>query len=471
MRRRLPYILITLLFAASLLNSVFAKAPKNWEQVPVPAINWNPKSHEEFKLPNGIDGLVMTDYEVPLASFHFAFPAPPDPASQVGISDFATWTLRNGGSENIPGDSLNDLTEFKAAYLSFGASDELLWASGSCMAEDLEFLLGLTRELINQPAYPPDKIELRRGQMLESIRRRNDNPRGIAYREFAKLIYPDHPWGRETTIETINSITRDDLLTYHRRVFQPQGAVIGFAGAVSAQTAVELAYREFGDLMGAGELVETLPPAPPAAEPGVYYAYKDLKQSYIILGHQTINYSDPRRYAATIMNYILGGGGFQSVLMKRVRVDEGLAYSVGSSFSLPVISVGRFAASAATRPDQSGRSLKLMDDIIREFQTNGPKEEDFINAKKAYLNSYVWDFESSEGMLAGLVYYKWRGLPLDTPQLDLAAYQALTYAEVKKAAQELLHPDQMIKLIIGDRDKIERPLEEFGTVHVLDISQ
>lgn len=444
--------------------------PKKHSDLDLPALDWSQPQFSEFDLSNGIAGLVVEDNEVPLVDFYIAFPSPSDPADKVGLADMTTWALRNGGSVNIPPDSLNDIIEFKAAYFGVYAGQEQLLVYGLCLRDDFEFILNLTRELIDNPAYPEDIIELHRGTMLEQIRRSNDRPASIGYREIYKLLYPDHPWGREESVGSVEAITREDVTAYHQRVFQPEGAVFGIAGDISHDEAQAAAEKYLSSLTGSGSEIESLPAIEAAAEPGIYYAEKDVEQAYIFQGHQTIDYNDPRRHAATIMNYVLGGGGFQSILLKKIRVDEGLAYSVYSSFSTPVPVVGTFHVVVSTKPSEAGRTMTLIDETIKSFIETGPTEEQFDKAMQAYLNSYVWKYEDSDDILSRLVYLKWRGLPLDTPQRDLEALQKLTIEDVRSAAKELLHPDKMIKVVVSDKTKMDQPLESFGTVHELDIS-
>ena len=444
-----------------------AKKPGTYEDIKVPELEWKLPEYGEFQTTNNISGLVVEDDEVPLVYFTIAFPASPDPEDKVGLAEMTAWTLRNGGSTNIPADSLNDLVEYKAAWLGISAGQEQLRVNGFSHKDDLPFMLGLARELIENPAYPDDKIALKRSTMLEEIRRRYDRPNGIAHRELNKLIYPGHPWGRETGEGTLGAIERKDLLGYHNRVFNLPAAVIGFSGDVKLAEVRDLTEECFGGMKSKGEEISPLPPAPETADPGIYYFYKDVNQAFVTMGHQTIRYDDPRRQAAQIMNYILGGGGFNSLLTKRIRVDEGLSYSVWSSFTASVPLKGCFKASASTRLDQAGRTLTLMREIIENYRENGPTEEEFGNAKQAFVNSYVWKYESSDDILYRLTYLKWRGLPLDSPQRDLEAYQNLTLADVKQAAETLLHPENLIVVLVGDKDKMDRPLTDFGEVHEL----
>lgn len=460
-----------LIFAILLVLPILseAKSYKTYNDVPVPPIDWQAPHFEEFTLPNGLAGVVVEDHEIPMVNFYLLLPASPDPMDKVGLADFAMWVLRNGGSKNVSADSLNELIEFKAASIWINGGDEYASIWGNCLSEDLPLFLSLTSDLLFNPAYPEEKIELHRSSVLEGIRRRNDEPRGIARRELYKILYANHPWGVETNTESINSITREDLLTYHKSIVRSDGVVIGFSGDINLAEANRLTGEMFGALKKGDKPLVKLPQAGPAPEPGVYYAYKDINQAFIAIGHRSIKYDDPRRYAAEIMNYVLGGGGFQSILMKKIRVDAGLSYGVGTAIEANVGVEGSFRGSTSTRLDQSGRTLAILKETINGFVQTGPSRDEFQQAKDAYVNSFVWRTESSANVLGQTVYYKWRGFPLDTPQRDLTAYQKLTYDDVVNAARELLHPDQLVIVVVGNREKMDRPLEDFGTVRTIDL--
>ncbi|MBM3328686.1 MAG: insulinase family protein [Calditrichaeota bacterium] len=461
------------MLALFLLAGGYAQAakPKAWTDLKVPALEWKMPEYQSFNLPNGIAGFCVEDREVPIVDFSIQFTSPSDPADKAGLADITTWTLRQGGSTNIPADSLNDLLEFGASNLSISAGSASMSIWGNCLTSELETVLGLVQELIDHPAYPQEKLDLRRGTLLEQIRRKNDQPEDIALAEFNRIMFSDHPWGWEPRVVTVNAVTRDDLVAYHRLVFRSRGAVIGFSGDIDAGRASELSARFLGHLKPGDAEIGKLPPVPPPPQPGVYFASKAVSQAYIFVGHRSIRYDDPRRVAAEMMNYILGGGGFTSILTKRIRVDAGLSYSVWSRFTTPHEDEGYFRAGASTRTEQSGQTLSLMIETIRKFAETGPTEEEFDKARKAYVNSYVWRFDSSSEILNRLVYLKWRGLPLDTPQRDLAAYQRLTRADVQNAARELIHSDRLMIVVVGDKSKMDRPLEDFGTVTEISLTR
>jgi|GEM_PF-3065919 len=464
--------IIIMTFFITLLapSTIWAKSPKTYHDIEIPPLEWSLPQFQQFTLSNGISGLVVEDHEVPLVDFYLSFPSPFDPVDKVGLSEMTAWALRNGGGVNLSADSLNELIEFKAANISTNAGQEKLSISGNCMSDDLDLMMELVAELIYHPAYPDEKIEMKRNTMLEGIRRSNDNPRGIAFREMYKLLYPGHPWGLESSNATVNSLTRSDLIAFHASVFQSYEVIFGVSGDINAREAKSLFEKHFGQLKENSTKIADLPSVKDAAEPVIYYSYKDVNQAYVVLGHQSISYDHPLRHASIIMNYILGGGGFQSILMKKIRVDEGLAYSVWSSYSTNVNDVGRFMSAASTRLDQAGRTMTMMNEVIESYHQNGPTQDQFDRAIKSYSNSYVWKYESAEQILSRLVYLKWRGLPLDSPKRDLEAYQNLTLTDVKKAASELLHPDKLITVVVGDKDKLDKPLEDFGKVIEIDLS-
>jgi predicted Zn-dependent peptidase len=460
------FTLCALLWLASGFLPVEAKS---YTDIKIPAIKWDPPSYSEFKLDNGMSGFAIEDHEVPIVNFYILFPAPFDPADKVGLGDLASWALRNGGTTNISPDSLNSVIEFKAGYLGISASNEAASVWGNCLSQDLPLFLELTRELIMNPAYPADKIALRKSTLIEGIRRKNDEPQRIARRELMKLLYGDHPEGRETTVETVNAITRDDMIAYHKLVFRATGAVIGYSGDLNRQQAEDLTRKNFAALSTEPKTLPPLPPLGPAPKPGVYFIPKETNQAFISMGHRSIRYEDPRRISSEIMNYVLGGGGFQSILMTKIRVDAGLTYGISSALSTPHNVDGTFRCGASTRLDQSGRTISMMTSIVEEFGKAGPTATQFEEARTGFVNKFVWAFESSDDVLGQVVYYKWRGLPLDTPQRDLAAYQALTHEDAIKAANELIRPEDLIIVVVGNREKMDRPLEDFGPVTTIDL--
>ena len=455
-----------------------------------PTIAVQTPAYEEIALSNGMTGFFLEDHEIPVVEIYMLVGTSRDPREKTGLGDLATWTIRNGGTETWPADRINEELEFVAAQIEFGGGGrgfpgravplaEEAGASPSrgqsvgvrvnCLRKDLDLCLTILGDLLRSPAFPEDKIELRRAVMVENIRRENDEPRGVAFREFRKVLYGGHPMAWRATEETVNAVTRDDLVAFHQAYFHPNNVLIGVSGDVTKDEIVAALEKGLAGWEPAPVIIEPEPPLALTFTPSVSYVKKDLNQAVICIGHLGINRSDPNRQAVALMNYILGGGSFASRIMQRVRSDEGLAYHAGSTYGDDPWTYGMFTATSQTKSDAAGRAAQLMIDIIREMHDLGPTPEELAKAKDAYLNAQAFEYESKARVVQQLVRLKWEGLPLDQPERDMAAVAALTLEDVRKAAAEYLHPDGMAILFVGDEAQFDMPLSTFGEVRTIEL--
>lgn len=449
-------------------SQAMGRSPLYYQKIPIAPIQMPPINYQVFTLNNGIEVVVVEDREVPIVEFYCRFKAPLDPPDKVGLAEMAAWVLRNGGAESVSADSINRFIEYTSSQLEIYTSTNELFIWGQSLTDNIPSLFSLLHELVYHPALPLQTLELKRVMMLEQIKRESESPFDVGRSEFMKLLYPDHPWGQKATTSTVTKITLDDVREYIKATFTADEAVIGFSGDLTLSEARGWAQYLWEDLIHSGVPKGVIPPPPPSPQAGVYYIRKDLAQAFIYAGHRTIPYQHPLRIAAEVMNYIFGGGGFQSWITRKIRVESGLAYSVGSRFTTPLEGDGQFRMAAQTRINQSGQTLTLMRNLLTQFIEEGPSEEEFQRAKEAFINSYVWEFESSREILTRLVWLKSHHLPLDTYQKDLQAYHSLTLKDVRRAAKELLHPEHLIILVLGDRERMDRPLEDFGVVHMIE---
>lgn len=423
----------------------------------------------EIELDNGLAGFLIEDHEIPVVNLVIQVKTWFPPEEKTGLNDMAVWTMRNGGSEAWPSDRLNDELEFRAAAIEFQGGSLGATFSFNCLRKDLDEILEIFADLLLNPAFPDEKVEMKRKTMIEDIRRRNDQPRRIVGREFNKLIYRDHPYGREATEATVSAITRDDLVAFHEAWVKPGSAVIGISGDVEQDEIIE---KLNGVLAGWAPGAAGIPAVPEMASPppaSWNYAYKDINQAYMAIGHEGINARNEDRCAVEIMNFILGGGSFTSWITEKVRSDAGLAYSTGSRFTSDPWTVGVFRAYAQTKAGEYSRAMQLIIEQIERMRTEGPTEEEVSKAVDSYVNSQVFDYESKAQVVRRLVQLRFQGRPLDTPEQDMETYAALTVDDIQRVAQKYLHPDRLVVLVVGDREQFDRSLEEFGTVDVIDL--
>ena len=469
--RRTLFLFGAALIAAALIAPAPADCATHPGKLKFPRMSVEMPAYEEVSFSNGMTGFFLEDHEIPIVDIHMLIPTSRAPKDKTGLADMAVWVMRNGGTEAWPADRINEELEFIAAQLEFRPGAREATVHLNCLKKDLDLCLGILGDLLRAPAFPEEAIELRRGTMLEDIRRENDEPRGVAFREFRKVLYGDHPMAWRATEETVSSITRDDLVAFHDAYFRPNNVLIGISGDVTKDEIVKALDKA---LAGWEQRPVAIQPEPELAlrfTPSVHYAEKDMNQAIILIGHLGLNTRDENRPAVDLMNTVLGGGSFSSRIMQRVRSDEGLAYHAGSYYMDDPWTYGSFTATSQTKSDAAGRAASLIIDLIREMQESGPTAEEFEAAKQAYLNNQAFEYESKARVVQELVRLKWQGMPLDTPQRDIEAIENLTLDDVRKAARDYLHPEGLAILFVGDESQFEVPLSTFGEVERIELTQ
>ena len=419
----------------------------------------------DISFENGIEGFMIEDHEIPMVNVVILFKTYFPEREKYGVNEITRWVIRNGGSESWPSEKLNDELEFLPATVEIFGGNLSTTVFVNCQKKDLTEVLGIMADLIRNPVFPEDKVDKKKSDMLEDIRRKNDKPGDVARREFNKLLYRDHPYGWENTEASVSAITRDDLVAFHARYFHPNNALVGISGDVTREEIKKELDAVFGDWAKAQVTVPKVPEIDETPVESYSYVYKDINQANIMLGHLGINSNNPDRCAVTIMNFILGGGSFTSWITEEVRVKKGLAYSARSRYGADPFALGKFAASAQTKADEYSRAMRLIIDQIERMKTEGPTEDELKKAVDSFLNSKVFDYDSKSGMVRRLVNLKFQGRPLDTPEKDMERYAALTVEDIRRAAEKYLHPDKLTVLVVGDKEQFDRPLSDFGEVN------
>jgi zinc protease len=444
-----------------------ARAPK---QIKFPPIEFKTPRVDTLVFANGMRGYLIEDHEIPVVNVVIKFKAGFPSADKTGLNDVAGWAFRNAGTAGFAKETLDDELEFVGASIESYSGNYVGQVSANFLTKDTDRVLEMFAEVIANPSFDADKIELKKKSMIEQIRRKADDPSSLGYSELSKLIYRSHPAGLEPTVASVGAITRDDLVAFHSKYVRPNNAVVGISGDISKQEALDKLTACLASWQPGGE-TPIVPEMEYQATPTVNYIYKDLNQAYIWVGHMSITSSNPDLPLARIMNYILGSGSFSSWIIKRVRSDEGLAYDAGSYFGDSPWGYGIFSASCQTRTDAAMRALKIMLDEIDKMRAQGPTEEEVATARDAHINRQVFDYESSSGVVDRLAWFDIAGLPLDTLERDFRAYGAATVADVKRAGSQYLHPGDLTILVIGNQELFDRPLSDFGEVHVIELEE
>ena len=248
---------------------------------------------------------------------------------------------------------------------------------------------------------------------MEAIRRSNDNPEEIAYREFRKALYRGNPRGEVPTLESIEKIQRGDLIAFYRKFFHPNTMILGVSGDFKKEEmidALEKAFRELDRVVDRTAFHS--PPFPAGREIRFTTLPKDTPQSTILLGHLSLPLGHPDYFPFQILNYILGGGGFSSRLTQEIRSNQGLAYAVGS-FYRGRVGYGVFGTYCQTKSASTHRAISLLYGIVEDMKKNPPGPETLDWAKNALINQFIFSFTSSADVVLQQMRLEYDGLPQD----------------------------------------------------------
>ena len=445
---------------------VLSKRP---EELTYPPIELRSPEYERIEFSNGMHGFFIEDREVPMVQINILIPTGYSPEGKEGVATLTAEVMRNGGTEDWPAERINEELEFVSASVEVNADSRRINVNVNCLKKDLDLSLEVLGEVLSRPAFPEDVFELRRETMLENLRRENDEPRYIASREYREILYAGHPMSKHATIETASALVRDDLVEFYEAYVCPQNAIIGIVGDVSKDEIMEKVAEALQGWGGEPIPIDPVPEMVRALSPSVHYAYKDINQGVMMIGHLGVNSRNEDLPAIRIMNFILGGGSFTSRITQKVRTDEGLAYAAYSRYGDDPWTYGLFTASSQTRADATGRAASLIVEIIEEMRENGPTEEEFERARDTYLNQQVFQYESKSEMIRRLVRYEHQGLPLDRAERMVAAMENLTLEDVAAAAREYLDPESLTMVFVGNQDEFDIPLSTFGEVYEIEL--
>ncbi len=428
---------------------------------------------QRVTLPNGMQLFVLEDHELPLIylSGRIRVGSIYEPADKVGLADITGEVMRAGGTISKTGDELDEELERIAASVETGIGQESGYASVSVLKDDIDKGLEILADVLMNPAFRQDKIELAKMQRRSAIARRNDSPSQIAEREFDKVIYgPESVYARHTEYATIENTTRDDLVAFHKRFFGPNNMMLAVWGDFDSRRMVARIEKAFE---GWEQIDLDLPP-----KPDVDYAWPstvnlvvrpDLNQSNIYLGHIGGLRSDPAHPAITLMNHILGGG-FTGRLFKNVRSRQGLAYSVFGSYSSQYDHRGVFYMGCQTKSESTVQAIQAIIEEARKITEEPVTDEELEVAKESYLNSFVFNFDSMREIISRLMVYEYYGYPPDFLQKTREQVEKVTKADILEAARTHLRPEALQILVVGNPEHFDPPLSSLGDVNRIDVT-
>ncbi|HVO62249.1 MAG TPA: pitrilysin family protein [Terriglobales bacterium] len=468
--RLLRVIMLNVLILGLLLP---ASAQQKWQDIPVPPLPaFQPKEPKRIVLPNGMIVFLQEDHELPLIDgfARIRGGSYSEPANKTGMVEIYGEVWRTGGTKTQTGDQLDDFLEARAAKVETGDGGDSTSIGLSCLKQDFDDVFKVFVDLLHNPEFRADKLELAQSEAFDSISRRNDDINDIVSREAAKLGYgAQSPYARVAEYKTVAAITRQDLIDWHRAHVYPNNIIFGLSGDFDSG-AMEARLREaFGGWQKGPAIKNQEYPITPG-KPGYYLVNKeDVSQSAIRMIDAGTTRRSPDYYSIEVFNEAFGGG-FGSRLFSDIRSVQGLAYSVGggvgTGWDHPALS--RFGA--GTKSQSTVESIRALYKEIDNLKTHPIDNEELRRAKDSILNSFIFNFDTPEKVLREKMAYEFFGYPLDFLEKYETGIQKITTADVAKIPPKYLHPSQMRVLVVGHASEFDQPLNSLGPVTPIDIA-
>ena len=410
--------------------------------------------------PGGITAWLVEEPSIPFVALEIRFRggASLDDPEKRGAINLMTGLLEEGAGDMDARD-FSRAQEELATSLGFDASRDSVSISARFLTENREASIALLRAALHTPRFDQDAIDRVRGQVLSIIESDKKDPDDIASRTFAEIAYGDHPYAHPVngTTESVTALTRDDILAAHKSVFALDQIYVGAVGDITPETLGTL----LDDLLGG--LPQTGAPKPPRADvdipAGVTVVDFPTPQSVAVFGHDGISQSDPDFFAALILNQVLGGGSFESRLMNEVREKRGLTYGVYSYLASRDLA-DVYMGSVSSSNDRIGEAINVIRDEWTKAAENGVTQEELDAAKTYVTGAYPLRFDGNGPIANILVGMQMLGLPIDYIPTRNDKVEAVTLADVKRVAGELLDPANLHFVVVGQPEGLETTASE-----------
>lgn len=404
---------------------------------------------EHWTAPSGARVFFIESRVVPIIDVQVDFAAGGAyaPANKAGLAGLTRGLLDTGAGE-LDEEKIADRLADSGALLGGGADKDRASVSLRTLssAREREAALALMRLILQQPSFPAAVLDREKARTIAGIREADTRPASIAAKRFAAVLYPGHPYGQVPTAESVERISREDLLAFYRAHYGARRAVVSIIGDLSRGEAEALAQELTAGLPDAPEKVSLPDTALPAR--GTVRIDHPATQAHILLGLPAVRRGDPDYIPLLVGNYILGGGGFVSRLMKEVREKRGYAYSVYSYFQ-PQRQPGPFEVGLQTKRDQAGAALKVVEEVLAGFLEGGPSGEELKAAQRNLVDGFPLRIDSNRKLLEYLSVIGFYGLPLTYLDDFPRKVQAVTAADIRAAFARHVRPAHFVTVIVG----------------------
>ena len=416
----------------------------------------SPSDHR-VALPSGMVVFIAEDQTLPLVSVTVLAPtgAYLEPEGKEGLAALTGQQMRRGGTRTLSAEDLDERLAFLATEVSAGIGPTSGVASMSCLSETLDESLRTFVEMLREPRFQQDRLDLAKEQALQDMSTRNDDASDIEAREWNALVYGEgHFTNRWSTGASIRSISREDLAAFHRRSFHPSRMVLAVSGAFAREEMLRKLEAAFGEWPFPAPSPAAVPGEIAPAPAGLYRVQKDVNQGRVSIGLPSVRRDDPDVYALEVMNEVLGGSGFSSRITQRVRSNEGLAYAAYSSIGFGPYYPGKFRAAFQSKSRTVARAVGMVLDEIGRIRDTPVTAAEMDTVKRSLVETFPNNFASWAQAMATFAADVLTGRDPAYWATYRERIQAVTAEDVQRVARRHLDPARMAILVVGDQKEI-----------------
>ncbi|MDE2847595.1 MAG: insulinase family protein [Gemmatimonadota bacterium] len=471
---RLKVATLGLMLAGLAYLAMPVAAQKDYRELEFPPLNdIVTPTPTRVVLDNGIILYLVEDRRLPMInlSARFGVGSVNEPADKIGLAGITGAVMRTGGSTSMSGDEIDETLEGLGAAVETSIGPVSGSAFMSVLKDNVDTVLPILADILMHPAFPEDKIELEKVTARSTIARRNDDPTGMGFREYRKLIYgAESVYARHPEYATIDAITREDLVAFHQAWFHPDNTMLGVWGDFDTDEMVKKITDVFAGWENAGFVRPDLPGVDYTFDSSVNFIRKDdINQSTVVLGHIGGVMDNPDYFALRVMNDILSGG-FSGRLFRNVRSEQGLAYAVFGIYSANYTYPGIFYVACMTSSETTAQAIRSLRHEVERMTTDEITEEELNLAKDSFLNSFVFNFDTRREIINRQLTYEYYGYPQDFLEKTKTEVEKVTVEDVKRVAREYLQPDKVRLIVVGNDQDFDEPLSAFGEVNEIDVT-
>ena len=437
-----------------------AQIPEHPQDLVLRPLEYEPPTASEYRhiLSNGVVGYFVEDHDLPLVQVSVMIRAGTylDPAGKEGLAATTASQLRAGGTARHTADEFDEEADFLAAQISSRMGETAGTASVDFMSKDMDQALGLFFDMLRTPAFQPDRLDLLKSQQLQALERRNDRTDQIENREWNRLLRgKNHFTNAYSTKASILSITREDLIAFHKAYYHPGNFIFAVSGDFETEEIIAKLVKLMDGWAELGATTTEVPKPDFVPVPGVYMVNKpDVNQGRVSMGHLGIMRGNPDEFALEMMNEILGGSGFTSRIMNRVRTEEGLAYDAGSSFSVGIYYPGQFRAGFQSKSATTAQAAQIVVEEIERMQKQKVTPEELQTVKNLAIEIFPRYFASASAIAGIFASDEFTGRDPEYWKTYRDKIRSVTVEDVQRVAQKYLHPDRLVILAVGNVDDI-----------------